>query len=383
MTDRPADQAATRISEIQAVDLDIPYDPPFRPAWQPGAVVSSRWFTLVRVTTEAGVNGWAGTDGHHAATVDRDVTPYLVGQDAAAAQRHARVLRNAGDLWFIDMAFWDIIGQVAGLPLYRLWGAARDCVRAYASSCEQGTPADRAALARHYAGLGFRAMKLRFHHERIEDDLEALDAVRTAVPHLAVMVDANQATCLPAPEPGVVWDYRRALRTASELEKRGVLWLEEPLARYDFDTLARLRTATPLDIAGGEYNRGLHEFRWMIERGVYDIIQGDGTVSESVSQIRKAAAMAEMFGRKFVPHHGLSGLGLAAMLHLACSIPGPTWLELMYEPPGRTIETYQQLGGILRTAIQVDSDGRVRPPQAPGLGIAVDETLIPKYTVNQ
>ena len=51
----------------------------------------------------------------------------------------------------------------------------------------------------------------------------------------------------------------------------------------------------------------------------------------------------------------------------------------MYEPPTRTLETYQQLGGILRTTVWVDGDGYVRPPEAPGLGIEVEESLIPKY----
>jgi D-galactarolactone cycloisomerase len=369
----------TRIRDVTAVNLEIPFEVGFRPAWRPGLVSHSRRFTLVSVTIDGGVKGWAGTDGHHAAVIDRDVRPYLVDQDVAATERHARVLRNAGGMWFIDVALWDIIGQLAGLPLYRLWGSARDSVRAYASAAQLGTPTDRVELAHHYAELGFRAMKIRFHHDRIEDDLALLDAVREAHPELTLMVDANQATDLPAPEQGVIWDYRRALRVAAELEQRGVLWLEEPLSRYDFDNLRRLRDNTDIYIAGGEYNRGLHEFRWMIEQGVYDIIQGDGTVSEGVSQIRKAAAMAELFHRMFAPHHGLSGLGLAAMLHLACSIPGPTWLELMYEPPTRTLETYQQLGGILQTPIQVGRDGEVCPPGRPGLGVEVDETVIVKY----
>lgn len=58
-----------------------------------------------------------------------------------------------------------------------------------------------------------------------------------------------------------------------ELKARKILWLEEPLDRYDFENLIRLREMSEIDIAGGEWNQGLHEFRWMIEKGVYDIIQ--------------------------------------------------------------------------------------------------------------
>jgi L-alanine-DL-glutamate epimerase-like enolase superfamily enzyme len=305
----------------------------------------------------------------------------MVGEDAGAVECHARVFRDAGGMWFLESALWDILGKFHDTPLYRMWGWAREAVPAYASTAELGTPEDRVELAERYRAEGFRAMKLRIHHDALADDLALVDAVLGAVPDMQLMVDANQATELPSPEPSPRWDFRRALGTARELEERGVVWLEEPLSRYDFDNLIRLREATRLYIAGGEYNRQLHEFRWLIERGVYDVVQADGTVSEGISQIRKVAAMAELFHRHFVPHHGLSGLGLAAVLHLACCVPGTTWLELMYEPPTRTIETYQRLGGILRTAIQVDPDGLVRPPEGPGLGIEVDPEAIGQYAV--
>jgi D-galactarolactone cycloisomerase len=370
-----------KITAVQATNLEIPYDVPYHPAWQPGLVRQSRDFTIVRVATDEGITGYGGTDGHHAARIAGQVTPYLLGADPFATERHARMLRHAGGMWCLDLALWDIIGKAAGLPLYRLWGAAREEVPAYASTAELGTAENRAELAAHYRAAGFRAMKLRFHHERLADDLALYDRVHAAVPDLTLMVDANQATTLPSPEPGPIWDYPQALRAARELEQRGAYWLEEPLSRYDFDNLARLRGETTIPIAGGESNSRLHEFRWLIERGVYDIIQPDCTLSEGISQLRKVAAMAELFKRHFIPHHGLSGLGLAGTLHLVCSQPGLAWLELMYEPPTRTIETYQRLGGILETSIWIDEDGCVRPPQRPGLGVIVNEALIARYAV--
>jgi L-alanine-DL-glutamate epimerase-like enolase superfamily enzyme len=370
-----------KIAEVRATNLDIPYTTPYRPAWQPGLVRASREVTLVRVRTEGGLVGYAAADGHQAGNVARNVAPYLVREPAWATEKHARVFRNAGGTWFMDQALWDVIGKAAGLPLYKLWGAVRDRVPAYASTAELGTPESRAALAQRYRAEGFRAMKLRFHHERLADDLALLDAVRQVAPDLTLMVDANQATVLPAPEPPPAWDYRRALTTARELEARQVLWLEEPLPKFDFDSLVRLRDATEILIAGGESNRELHEFRWLIERGVYDIVQPDCALSEGISQMRKIAALAEAYNRQCIPHHGLSGLGLAATLHLVCTLPGPVWLEMMYEPPTRTVETYQRLGGILQTTIWIDADGQVRPPDAPGLGIDVDEMLIAKYEV--
>lgn len=370
-----------KIVDVVADNLTIPYPGEVRPAWQPGLVVTSHAFTLVRVVTDVGLVGVGGTSGHAAGTIATQVKPYLIGKDPCATEELARVYRSAGSgIWCIDMALWDLIGQAANLPLYKLWGYYRTAVPAYASAVEVGTPQSRAELALHYQGLGFTAAKLRMHQERMADDLAILDACLTATRGgMRFIVDANQATSLPCPERGVRWDYPRALRMARELEAREVLWLEEPLARYDLENLIRLREATQIPIAGGEKNQGLHEFRWLIERGVYDILQPDCAMSEGVSQLRKVAGMAEMYGRGFVPHHSMSGIGLAAVLHLCCSVPGETWLELMYEPTTRTIEAYQQLGGILTSRIWIDSEGRVAPSDRPGLGVEIDAALIPQY----
>jgi L-alanine-DL-glutamate epimerase-like enolase superfamily enzyme len=89
---------------------------------------------------------------------------------AWSTERHARTFRNAGGSWFIDQALWDIIGKAARLPLYKLWRAVRDRVQAYASTAELGSPENRAALAQRYRAEGFRAMKLRFHHDDLRDD---------------------------------------------------------------------------------------------------------------------------------------------------------------------------------------------------------------------
>lgn len=372
-----------KIVDILASNLTIPYPGEVRPAWQPGLVTTSHNFTLVRIRTDEGITGIGGTSGHSAGTIATQVKPYLIGEDPFATERLARIYRSAGSgIWCIDMALWDIIGKAAGLPLYKLWGHYRTAVPAYASAVEMGTPESRAELALHYQGLGFTAMKLRLHNEQMADDLAFVDAAKKATGgRMRLIVDANQATSLPCPEPGVRWDYRRALHTARELEARGVLWLEEPLSRYDFDTLIRLREATDIAIGGGEKNQGLHEFRWLIERGVYDIIQPDCAMSEGISQLRKVAAMAELFKRGFVPHHSMSGIGLAAVVHLACTFPGPSWIEVMYEPTTRTIESFQQLGGILTSRIWIDGAGNVSAPEGPGLGVTIDEQMIARYTV--
>jgi D-galactarolactone cycloisomerase len=131
------------------------------------------------------------------------------------------------------------------------------------------------------ADQGFRAVKLRFHHDDPRDDLRVVELVRAELgDRIDVIVDANQAGVEPGHEGHVTWGFRRALEVARELERLGALWLEEPLPRHDYDGLGRLRgKLTRLKLAGGEDNHGLHEFRLLLDRGCYDILQPDALLS--------------------------------------------------------------------------------------------------------
>ena len=90
-----------------------------------------------------------------------------------------------------------------------------------------------------------------------------------------------------------MWDFRRALETARELERLNCYWLEEPRLRYAFDELAELNRVVGIPIAGGENNRGVHEFRWMLEQNVFDILQPDIMVADGVTGFREVAALAK------------------------------------------------------------------------------------------
>lgn len=368
-----------KITDIRSWDLRIPYDKPFQPSWQPGVVRKDREFTLVAITVEDGTVGYGGVDQFRSSEVKRYVEPYLLGASVYDTEHHAETLRNAGFCWFIDMALWDIIGKLADQPLHELWGRVRTSIPAYASTGARGTPSERAELAQHYRDEGFKFAKFRFGNEDLADDLAIYDAVHEAAPELGLMVDANQATNLPRADHPVRWDLNRALKVARELADRGCLWLEEPLPRYNVEDLTRLRELSDIHIAGGEKNRGLHEFQDLIKAGAYDIIQPDPAMSEGVSQLRKVAAASELNNLHFIPHHGLSGLGLAASLQLCLTTPGLKYLEMMYEPPTRTLKTYQRLGGIITSTIWIDDEGLVHGNEAPGLGVSVDESQIDQY----
>jgi D-galactarolactone cycloisomerase len=373
-----------KITEIEAVLLKTPLDGDFHPTWGPGQVYRHLYTTLIKVHTDAGITGiGAGpaTGFEGVVGVHHYLRRSLIGQDPFATERLIKLIRSAavriGWAWMVEMALWDIIGKAANLPVYKLWGGYADRVKAYASLGEIRSPQERVEDAWGYYEQGFRALKLRFRDANVKNDLKVVEAIRGALgDRMDIMVDANQAEVMPGSGEYFVWDYFTAMDVAKSLKDLGVLWLEEPLPRYDLDNLSRLTANAPLPIAGGELNRGLHEFKLMIEHGCYHILQGDASFSEGMLQIRKAAAVAEAFGRQFIPHTWSNGIGLRANLQIIAAIPNAGWVEYPIDPPGWTAAARDRM---LLDPLMVDPDGYVTVPQKPGLGFELDEDAVKRY----
>lgn len=361
--------------EVQLL-RDVPTPRPLSFAWSPGSVTRATTFSLIRIHSDQGAVGF-GTGGDPGAT--RSIGDQLVGRDPFATEQHIRLLRRGGNTWGIEVALWDLIGKLCGQPIYKLWGGYTDRIKAYASTIEIGTPEVRAQDALGFYEEGFRAIKLRLHNDTLAEDIALARAVRDAVgDRMELMADGNQAQTpvTPSVQPGVIWDLRRALYTARALEEMGYVWLEEPLSRYDYVGLAKLNGSVGIAIAGGENNRFLHEFHWMLEQGCYDILQPDGLVSEGIGQLRKLAALAEVRNKLCVPHHGGGGLGTYAHLHFSASVPNSPWVEVMRDKPG---EFPWPAALLPANPIFPNEDGYVVLPDAPGLGIQIDEDYVTKY----
>jgi L-alanine-DL-glutamate epimerase-like enolase superfamily enzyme len=373
-----------KITDLEVIRLAGPsFSKPIYPAWTPGGMNTQRTATIIRVDTDEGISGWGATyAGEDTSRLEGFVKSKLLGQDPFALERHARLFRNAGSGWGLEIALWDIIGKVTGQPLYKLWGGYCDRVKGYASCMEMRSGEQRAEDIAARRAEGWRATKLRIHDWTIKADIAQVEGVRKALgDDFVILVDANQAQQpgTPQPEEGPVWNYERALQTARELQNLGVFWLEEPLGRFAWEELAKLCEAVEINISGGENNRGLHEFRWMIERGVYDVIQPEAMVSGTMTDLRKICSYAEMHRKLVAPHHGGGGFGLAAHLHLACAVPHASYFEMLCEPPVMTTDDFQWY---LQEPLRVNADGDIVAPNKPGLGVEPNLELIAKYRVD-
>jgi L-alanine-DL-glutamate epimerase-like enolase superfamily enzyme len=347
------------------------------PAW-PGNKMAFRrgGGSFVEITTDEGLVGIGpGAD----ASVLETARTHLVGQNPFDIERHAEKLahyvrgRGYGGAAGFDIALWDIIGKASGQPLVSIFGGGDESVIPYASMVRLSTPEERAETAAQLKSEGWRAIKLRIHHETIAEDIETVRQVREAVgDDMTITVDANQAQSATNWQPGVRWDYARALQTARELEGLSVEWLEEPLPRYAFEDIARLNDAVSIPIAGGENNVGLHEFTRMVHENVYDVLQPESMVNAGITTLRKIGTLAQAFGKKCVPHHGGGDIGVIAHLHLVASWPNAPFMELLHDPP---IGDYRHKFSIFANPPEV-SKGMMSVPTGPGLGVEINPDMI-------
>ena len=366
-----------KITAIRLTRMTLPLDPPFSAAWDPNP---RRDFpaTLVTVETDEGIVGVGSGD-----TMDgfEAYEHLFLGTDPLQILNQVRRIEtinfHGGRYWPLEAALWDIVGQVAGLPVSVLFGGARDRLPAYASCGELKAPEARAQSALAAKARGFRAMKIRVSRDDVAGGIAAVRATREAVgDDFELMVDLNQMWRMSGDiEPAL--PLARVQKIAEELQELNVLWLEEPLPQADVVGSRRVRAQTGIQIAGGEMVRSMAELAALIEADAYDIYQPDVVLAVGMYRARQVAESANLRHRFFTPHTWSNGLGLLANLHVAAGVDAGPYLEFPYDPPGWTPERRD----FFLRPIDIDDTGCLVVPSTPGLGATIDWDAVKRYTV--
>jgi D-galactarolactone cycloisomerase len=331
---------------------------------------------FVEVHSDQGITG-IGPD--MAPTLLPAVKTLLTGADPFDVDLHAERLYGlqAGTGYRgsagVEIALWDLIGKATNQPLYKLWGGGRDRVAPYSSMLRLSTPEERADIAVKLKAQGWKAIKYRSSFPTMKEDIRLVELARKAVGNdFDIMCDGNKATLNYASQKGVPWDFTRAVETAKEYQRMNVYWLEEPFPRYDFDDLAELNRLIEMKLAGGEGNRGIHEFRTLLEKGCFDIVQPE-VMLEGPTHLRKIAVIAESMNKFCIPHVGDSRLGTICDLHLVASWPNAPYLEIFNDVP---IGNYEYPFQIFENPPTLDKDGYFNLPQGPGLGMTIKKEFL-------
>ena len=378
-----------KITKVTGIALRVPC----RPVADALTTSSARQALLVRVETDAGIEGIGEAFSFGAplaamqAILDAQLAPSLIGEDPLEIERlwqtlYWRTIANGrrsltmAVLSGIDIALWDILGKAAHQPVCRLLGRYSDRVPSYASGgfYAEGKGVD--GLKREiegYLSRGYRDAKIKIGRTldrpgaplsymanqacavTPEEDFERVAAAKALLGSGLLIVDTNAS-----------WDSYLALSRGRELARLGVSWLEEPIPFEDLEGLQRISRELPqLQIIGCETQQGAANFATMIRMDALDIAQTDAGWVGGISETVKIGRIAAAAGRKISLHCFGSAVLFAASLHAAAAMANTERIESEENPnPLKT--------GLLKAPIEADEHMNFFVPQGDGLGIRLD-----------
>ena len=345
---------------------------------------------FVRIDTDEGIHGW----GECYTQADRDVQVtahidmlkrYLIGRDPTNIKHFMQMVyddfagrRGAMDLWCavsgLEHAMWDILGKVAGQPVYKLLGGpVRSKIRVYANGWGGGgwDSADLADRASQIVESGFTALKFdpipgpwrTFVSKDVERQaVENVRAVRQAVgSDVDILVEMHRRL---AP--------MHAVKIARGIEEYEPFWYEEPVLAENIDALASAKQNINIPVVTGEELYTKFEFREIFEKQAADIINPDVCNVGGILELKEIAAMAEPYFVVVSPHnYNSTTLGLAATVNASATMPNFLITEYFVN--------FEELGKDIATTPFEVENGYINLPESPGLGIDLDEESLAKY----
>ena len=374
-----------KLADVEVFTIGTP-----PPGW------GGRYWIIVKLTTACGITGYGEV---YAASVGAAAMEAVIGDvfsrhmQGESPENIELMFRRAYSSGFtqrpdltvmgafsgLEIACWDILGKARDRPVWALLGGRmNDRLRAYTylyplahhDKAAFWTSPDMAAESALAAvDQGFTAIKLdpagpytvRGGHQPsmrdIDQSVRILAAIREAIGPRADILFGTHGQFTPA----------GAVRLGAVLEPYQPLWFEEPIPPDDLPGMAEVARALRIPIATGERLTTKAEFGAALRAGAASILQPALGRAGGIWEVKKIAAMAEVFGAQLAPHLYAGPVEWAANVHLAASIPNLLMIECI------------QTGGdfhrpLIGHTLQVE-DGFVTPPDAPGLGIDFDEAL--------
>jgi L-alanine-DL-glutamate epimerase-like enolase superfamily enzyme len=345
---------------------------------------------LVRVES-GGAIGWGECEASPLTSIAAFVTPpshgaclpvadSVLGEQLDAPEDirriAAKVSRNSMDLLQaphtfsgVEIALWDLLGRVREEPVWRLLGQPESLPKTpYASVLFGDDPQTTLERGRGLAAMGYRAVKFGwgpFGTTSVSADADQVMAAREGIgPDVTLLVDAGQ-----------IWDtdVDAAAERLPALDLAGVTWLEEPFNAHAFAAYAELaKRPCKVGLAGGEGAHNVHMALNLMSYGGIRFIQTDTGRIGGIGAAREVADEAQRRGITYVNHTFTSHLALSASLQSFAGSAEASICEYPAEP--RELAT-----AITRNHLELDDNGCVAAPDAPGLGMVVDTAGLEPY----
>jgi L-alanine-DL-glutamate epimerase-like enolase superfamily enzyme len=263
----------------------------------------------------------------------------------------------------VDIAIWDALGKAMDSPVYKLLGGFRDKVPVIGiGGYHRQGKGDRELVEEMigYQEMGLAGVKMKVGRANVTEDARRVCLVRDAVgANFVIACDANQA-----------WTPDQAIQFGRLAENLNLSWLEEPVQWYDqIEGNRRVRQAIHIPISAGQGEICSFGCRDLVVHQAVDILNVDVTIAGGITEWRKIAAMAGMFGVR-MGHHEEPQVAI----HLLAAVPNGLFVEI-FPDRDRDPMWYE-----LPVRQPVIKDGAMEVPQGSGLGIDLNPDIINKYS---
>jgi len=358
-----------KITRVDIYKADIEFHEPFRIAIME---ITSAQSLFIKITTNEGLYGLGEANPTAGITGETqsinlagavDLARLLLNKDPLNIEERTRemdkfLIHNSTLRSAFDMALYDLLGKIAGLPLYAVLGGRK---RSFWTDNTIGIadPDTMAKKALDYKNRGFRAIKVKLGTNRVQD-IERIQKIRTAIGNdLPIRIDANQG-----------WDYQTAIHVLKALESMGIEYCEQPIARWDLENMRRIRQNTSIAIMADESLFDHHDAFKLASMGCCDYFNiklaksGGIHTALRINGIAESAGIACMVGCMTETR-----LGLTAAAHLVSSRPNIRYADL---DGYLFLKSDPIIGG---TQYNV---GEITLPDAPGHGADIDPNFLKK-----
>ena len=345
---------------------------------------------LLRVQTDAGVEGFAEVPGRNSAVfnayLDGAIKPALIGEDPRLVDRHWETFALGRDERFyklpgwvvgsVDIALWDLLGKDAGLPVHTLMGGARrDTIPLYWSTGSgwRMHPEEMLRLVQNGWEQGFRAFKIRMDWRGWRQDVDPDKDYRMfklVREHLSggeyLGFDANNG-----------YSVSTAIQQGRRFEELGIDHFEEPIPHYDLPGLRQVSDALDVAVSAGEQDAFRWWFHHLVLLGNPDILQPDILNAGGPSEVKRIYDMATVLNKPVMPHSPQAGINSMASLHVYATVQNAT------RPHEFSIEFSGPLDDVadLYGEVVLPKSGVAHLGDAPGLGIDLNEVAVQRLTV--
>ena len=354
-----------RIAEVRRHYIYIPYQAPVAPYWGWAAPCHGAHGVIVEMICDDGSVGWGETAGRETIEFHEKTSQAVVGWDPLRVRENAVRLKKDGHrpaaISGVEMAMWDLAGKKAGLPLYQLFGGkVRDrvplCGLMGIKPPEEAVETSREYLSKY----GFRTIKTKAGRS-FEEDVSIAKALGSAFgDEIGFRFDANQNY---TPE-----DF---IALAKNFQDVNLEYFEQPLPDEALEAFAGLKKDIQIPVALNESVTDAASTLRLLNLKVADAWIPDIPDAGGILEVLDIGAIAKAAGIPCAFHcwHDM-GLKIAAMSHIVSASPA---FSLASDTTYHGLEQ-----DILKTPFSIEA-GSIAPPEAPGLGVEPDMSVIEKY----